>query len=56
LFAVVVIGAVTFIASMLGILLGKKTGPKTNKYAEIIGGAILIIIGLKILIEHLLAN
>jgi manganese efflux pump family protein len=56
LFAVVVIGAVTFIASMLGILLGKKTGPKINKYAEIIGGSILIIIGLKILIEHLLAN
>ena len=56
LFAVFVIGAVTFIASMLGILLGKKTGPKTNKYAEIIGGAILIIIGMKILIEHLLAN
>jgi len=56
LFAVFVIGAVTFIASMLGILLGKKTGPKINKYAEIIGGAILIIIGLKILVEHLLAN
>jgi len=56
LFAVFVIGAVTFIASMLGILLGKKTGPKTNKYAEIIGGAILIVIGLKILVEHLLAN
>ena len=56
LFAVVVIGAVTFIASMLGILLGKKTGPKINKYAEILGGSILIIIGLKILVEHLLAN
>ena len=56
LFAVVVIGAVTFIASMLGILLGKKTGPKINKYAEIAGGAILIVIGLKILIEHLLGN
>lgn len=56
LFAVFVIGAVTFIASMLGILLGKKTGPKINKYAEVIGGAILIVIGLKILIEHLLGN
>ena len=56
LFAVVVIGSVTFIASMLGILLGKKTGPKINKYAEITGGAILIVIGLKILIEHMLGN
>jgi len=53
LIAVLIIGAVTFIASMLGILLGKKTGPSFNKYAEILGGLILIVIGLKILIEHL---
>lgn len=51
--AVAVIGSVTFIASMLGILLGKKTGPKINRYAEITGGLILILIGLKILIEHI---
>jgi len=38
---------------MLGILLGKKTGPRCNRYAEITGGSILILIGLKILIEHL---
>ena len=56
MFAVVIIGVVTFIASMLGILLGKKTGPKINRYAEIIGGSILIMIGLKILIEHLLVK
>ena len=54
LFAVLIIGAVTFIASMLGILLGKKTGPKINRFAEIIGGGILVIIGSKILLEHLL--
>jgi manganese efflux pump family protein len=54
LFAVVIIGAVTFIASMLGILLGKKTGPKVNRFAEIIGGFILVIIGSKILFEHIL--
>jgi putative Mn2+ efflux pump MntP len=53
LVAVFIIGLVTFIASMLGILLGKKTGPKINRYAEIVGGLILIIIGTKILIEHL---
>ncbi len=51
--AVFIIGAVTFTASMLGILLGKKTGPKTRKYSEIVGGLILISIGTKILIEHL---
>lgn len=53
LLAVVIIGVVTFIASMLGILLGKKTGPKINRYAEITGGLILVFIGTKILFEHL---
>lgn len=52
LIAVLVIGLVTFIASMLGILLGKKTGPKINRYAEVLGGLILLFIGAKILIEH----
>jgi len=54
LLPVIIIGLVTFIASMLGILLGKKTGPIFNRYAEIFGGLILIIIGSKILIEHIL--
>ncbi|HAQ18736.1 MAG TPA: hypothetical protein DCR40_05795 [Prolixibacteraceae bacterium] len=54
LLPVAIIGLVTFIASMLGILLGKKTGPTFNRYAEILGGLILIMIGSKILIEHLL--
>jgi putative Mn2+ efflux pump MntP len=53
--AVIIIGVVTFIASMLGILLGKKIGPKTNRIAEFLGGLILISIGAKILIEHLLS-
>jgi manganese efflux pump family protein len=56
LIAVFIIGIVTFIASMLGILLGKKTGPKFNKYSELAGGFILIFIGTKILIEHLYIN
>lgn len=56
LLAVFIIGAVTFLASMLGILLGKKTGPKINRYAEITGGLILIFIGAKILIEHIYAS
>ncbi|HLN74430.1 MAG: manganese efflux pump MntP family protein [Methylococcaceae bacterium] len=50
---VFIIGFVTFVASMLGILLGKKTGPRINQYAEILGGVILILIGTKILVEHL---
>ena len=56
LIAVFIIGVVTFVASMLGILLGKKTGPKFSRYSEIIGGLILIFIGCKILFEHIHAT
>lgn len=48
------IGAVTFIASMLGILFGKKTGLSFGRKVELAGGLILIIIGVKILLEHVL--
>lgn len=50
--AVITIGSVTFIASMLGILFGKKTGSHLGQRMEIIGGLILIAIGVKIVIEH----
>ena len=53
LIAVFIIGIVTFVASMLGILLGKRTGPTINRYAEVLGGLILVFIGIKILVEHL---
>jgi len=52
LLAVFVIGSVTFIASMLGILFGKKTGSHFGQKMEIIGGLILITIGVKIVMEH----
>jgi manganese efflux pump family protein len=52
LLAVLIIGSVTFIASMLGILFGKKTGSHFGQKMEIIGGLILIAIGIKIVIEH----
>jgi manganese efflux pump family protein len=48
-----IIGAVTFIVSMLGILFGKKAGAHFGKKMEILGGIILIGIGTKILIQHL---
>jgi putative Mn2+ efflux pump MntP len=52
--AATTIGAVAFIISIGGFLGGKKLGEMVGKRAEIIGGAILIIIGLRILLEHLL--
>jgi len=50
--AVITIGSVTFLASMLGILFGKKTGSHLGQRMEIVGGLILIAIGVKIVIEH----
>jgi putative Mn2+ efflux pump MntP len=53
LFPVIVIGIVTFIASMLGMLFGKYIPKKRSRQSLILGGAILIFIGGKILVEHL---
>jgi putative Mn2+ efflux pump MntP len=50
-----IIGLVTFIASMAAIRIGKSAGKHLGQKVEIIGGLILIIIGLKIFLEHILA-
>ena len=47
------IGIITFIMSFIGAWLGNKAGSKYEKKAQILGGIILIIIGIKILIEHM---
>ena len=46
-------GITTFIFSAAGVLIGNIFGAKWKNKAEFAGGAILILIGLKILIEHL---
>ncbi len=51
--AITIIGVITFILSALGVLIGNKFGDKFQNKAELAGGIILIIIGLKILLEHL---
>ena len=51
-----IIGVVTFIASMTAIRIGKSAGIHLGQRVEIIGGLILISIGLKIFIEHFLAG
>lgn len=48
------IGIITFINSIIGSNLGKKFGAMFKQKAEIFGGAILILIGVKIFIEHTL--
>ena len=52
-FSILIIGIIAFILSMLGVKIGNKFGDKFQNKAEIIGGVILILIGLKILLEHL---
>jgi putative Mn2+ efflux pump MntP len=49
----IIIGAVTFALSYVGVFLGEKFGHFFEKKIEALGGLILIGIGLKILIEHL---
>ena len=51
---ILIIGAVTFLVAMIGMLFGKKVGNRFGTKMEIIGGLILIGIGLKILISHVI--
>ncbi len=51
--SVALIGVTTFAFSAVGLLIGKKVGNHFHKGAQILGGAILIAIGVKILLEHL---
>lgn len=54
-FAGIIIGAVTFLASMTAIRIGKSAGNRLGSRVEILGGLILAAIGIRILIEHLVA-
>ena len=51
----ILIGMVTFLASMTAIRIGKSAGERLGNKVEIIGGLILIAIGIKIFLEHILA-
>ncbi len=51
--AALLIGVTTFVLSGVGIFVGNIFGSKYKSKAELAGGAVLILIGLKILLEHL---
>ena len=53
IFAVLSIGIITFILSAIGVRVGNLFGVKYKKGAVISGGVILILLGVKILLEHL---
>ena len=51
--AITLIGCTTFVISAAGVFRGHKFGSKYEDKASLAGGIILILIGLKILLEHL---
>ncbi len=51
--AVILIGVTTFVLSALGVKIGNIFGARFEKKAQAAGGVILILLGLKILLEHL---
>jgi len=51
--ASIIIGILTTIICFGGVYIGKLFGNFLNKYAEILGGSLLILMGIKILCEHL---
>ncbi len=56
LFSAAIIGVVAFLLAMLGGLLGRRLGQLFQRRATLLGGAVLVFIGGKILLEHLTAG
>lgn len=52
--AVCFIGVVTFVLSCIGVIIGNRFGCKYKSKAELAGGIVLILMGIKILAEHTL--
>lgn len=52
-FSVIVIGVVTGAFSAAGLYIGRVFGARWQKPSQIAGGAVLVLIGLKVLLEHL---
>lgn len=54
--AISLVGCTTFLFSFLGVKVGSTFGAKYQSKAELIGGVILVLMGVKILLEHLLGG
>ena len=52
-FAVIFIGVVTFLLSAIGVKIGNLFGMKFKSKAELFGGIVLVLMGLKIFLEDL---
>lgn len=53
---VLTIAIITFIFSFIGVKIGNKFGDKYKSKAELIGGIVLILIGVKVILEYLIVN
>ena len=51
--AVLTIGITTFVLSLVGVIVGNQFGSRFERPATIAGGVVLILLGVKILLEHL---
>lgn len=51
--AITIIGCTTFVLSIVAVYIGNIFGAKYKSKAELAGGVILVLLGLKILLEHL---
>ena len=51
--AISIIGVTTFVLSIIGVVIGNKFGSRYKSKAELAGGIILVLMGIKILLEHL---
>ncbi len=51
--SVIAIGLITAVLSGTGVLLGRRLGALFQRYATVAGGSVLILIGVKIVIDHL---
>ena len=51
--SIAIIGCTTFVLSLAGVVIGNRFGSRYQRKAELTGGVILILIGAKILLEHL---
>lgn len=54
IFSILIIGIITFIISSIGTMIGTSVGKILKNKAQLIGGIMLILIGFKILLEHLI--
>jgi putative Mn2+ efflux pump MntP len=54
--SIVTIGVVTALLSGLGVIVGRQAGKLLGRKLDALGGAVLILLGVKILVEHLSGN